>query len=437
MAKSDNLTDFLVDLANTIRAKKGIETPIDPQDFSKEIESIGTSTSVVILKDVNFYDYDGTLLYSFTKNEFLNITSFPELPVHEGLISQGWNYSLEDAKDYVEDYGVLDIGATYITDDDKTRLYIRIAAPGRMDVPLYFNQTVSGGVTIDWGDGSDTVTLSGTGNVSTTHTYAEIGDYCISLSVNSGTLDLGHMSVNRCVLGEVQDKGRVYSNMLQKVYLGKGISAVSRYAFYYCQSLSSVVIPSGVTLIDNHAFYYCRSLSSVVIPSSVTSIGSHVFYYCSSLSSVVIPSGVTTTITANAFHNCYSLPSVVIPSGVTTIFTYAFDYCSSLSSVVIPSGVTTIGNYAFYYCYSLSSVVIPSSVTSIGEKAFSDCYGMKFYDFSNAEKVPTLLSTSGFSNITSDCKIVVPDDLYDSWIAATNWSDFSSYIVKESEYPIN
>ena len=41
MAKNDNLTDFLTDLANTIRTKKGTSSPINPQDFSSEIASIG------------------------------------------------------------------------------------------------------------------------------------------------------------------------------------------------------------------------------------------------------------------------------------------------------------------------------------------------------------------------------------------------------------
>lgn len=40
MAKDDNLKDFLVDLADTIREKKGISGPINPQDFASEIASI-------------------------------------------------------------------------------------------------------------------------------------------------------------------------------------------------------------------------------------------------------------------------------------------------------------------------------------------------------------------------------------------------------------
>ena len=40
MAKNDNLTDFLTDIADAIRAKKGSTGKINPQNFSAEIASI-------------------------------------------------------------------------------------------------------------------------------------------------------------------------------------------------------------------------------------------------------------------------------------------------------------------------------------------------------------------------------------------------------------
>lgn len=40
MSKSNNLTDFLVDIADTIRVEKGTTDPINPQDFSTEIGNI-------------------------------------------------------------------------------------------------------------------------------------------------------------------------------------------------------------------------------------------------------------------------------------------------------------------------------------------------------------------------------------------------------------
>jgi hypothetical protein len=483
MAKTDNLKDFLTDVADAIREKKGTTDLINPQDFSAEIASIKSGGGGVVAaspKAVNFRDYDGTILHSYTKGEFLALSAMPGLPTREGLTCQGWNCSFEDAKAYVTDNGRLDVGATYITDDGKTRLYITIAAEGRMNVSLYFQQTIANGVTIDWGDGSATQTLSGTGSVNTTHTYAEIGEYTISLNPSSGcTLRLGQGSSSYCVMGTVGTNGRVYSNMLQAVEVGKNVTSIDTYAFSTCYSLSSIVIPNGVTSIGTYAFSACYSLSSIVIPNGVTNIGAYAFNTCYSLSSIVIPNGVTsigtnafntcyslssivipngvTKIGAYAFNTCYSLSSIVIPNGVTSIGTYAFSACYSLSSIVIPNGVTIIGTYAFSTCYSLSSIVIPNGVTKIGNNtfnacyslssivipngvtsidnnAFKTCYGMAYYDFRQCASIPALDGTSVFNGISSDCKIVVPDSLYDTWIAATNWSALTSKIVKASDF---
>ena len=408
-----------------------------------------TSASV---SDVNFLDYDGTILYSYTKEQFLALSAMPKLPTKEGLVCQGWNWDLNDAKEYVTDYGMLNIGAMYITDDGDTRLYIRIATEGRMTVPLRWSQTVENGVGIDWGDGSDIESFSGTGNKDTTHTYAKYGDYVIRLKVVDGcTLGWGSGSSSYCVMGSTSSNGKVYCNMLQKAEIGTRVTSIGNNAFYNCRSLASVSIPSGVTSIGGYAFYNCYSLASVSIPNGVTSIGEDAFYSCYSLASVSIPNGVT-SIGSGAFYNCRSLPSVSIPSGVTSIGSGAFSECYSLASVSIPSGVTSIGNNAFSDCQSLPSVSIPSSVTSIGNNAFReccslasvsipngvtsignsafyDCRGMAIYDFANHTSVPTLTNTNAFYSIPSDCVIKVPESLLEEWKAATNWSSYASLIV--------
>ena len=88
----------------------------------------------------------------------------------------------------------------------------------------------------------------------------------------------------------------------------------------------------------------------------------------------------------------------------------------------------------FSECSSLSSVTIPSSITSIGSDAFNCCYSVAYYDFSNHISIPTLSNINAFNEIPSDCKIIVPDSLYEDWIVANNWSTYASYIIKASEW---
>ena len=227
--------------------------------------------------DVTFIDYDGSILYSYSLEASQELTELPALPSHDGLVCQGWNWTLEEIKALNRP---VTVGAMYITDDGATRLHIRIATIGRMTVPLYIGQTVANGVSIDWGDGSAAETLSGTGNVNTSHTYAEPGDYVISLMPTDGcTLSFGANSSSYCVIGSTETTNKVYCNMLQDVSIGKNVTSISAYAFYNCYSLVSVTIPTGVTSIGIYAFYYCHSLASVTIPTGVTSIGIYAFYY--------------------------------------------------------------------------------------------------------------------------------------------------------------
>ena len=311
----------MVIVADAIRAKAGITNQLVwPEGFKTAVDGIqtGGGTTPGAPGDITFYDYDGTIVTSWTLEELATKTALPDYPSHEGLTCQGWNWSLVDLKTANRK---MNVGAMYITDDGATRLHIRIATVGRMTVPLHIGQTVANGVSIDWGDGSAAETLSGTGNVNTSHTYAEPGDYIISLMPQDGcTLSFGDGSISNCVMGSTGNNGRVYCNMLQEVYVGKNVTTIGSYVFQNCYSLASVTIPDGVTSIGNYTFYNCYSLASVTIPSGFASISNSIFYNCYSLAIVTIPDGVT-SINNNAFGNCYGIRS------------YDFSACTSVPAL--------------------------------------------------------------------------------------------------------
>ena len=395
-------------IGNSIRAKTGKANMIPPLNMPAEIASIqtgsGGSSTPVSANDVTFYDYDGTVVASYSLAEAQTLTSLPDGPSHEGLTFQGWNWSLENVNALTRP---MNIGAMYITDDGKTRLYIHIADKARSTVPLYLQQTVDRGVTIDWGDGSAMETLTGTGTVNMSHAYGAAGDFTISLTVNDGcTLGFGHGLSSYCVMGSTNND-RVYCNMLQKVEIGSGVTNIGDYAFSGCYSLSSITIPDGVTSIGDYAFSNCYSLSSITIPDGVTSIGD------------------------SAISSCSSLSNITIPDGLTSIGSRAFQQCISLSSITIPDGVTSIESNVFNSCYSLSSIIIPDGVTSIGASAFSSCYGVAEYHLKPTTP-PTLLNKNAFKNISSDCIIYVPQGSLEAYKTATNWATYASYMQEET-----
>ena len=211
----------------------------------------------------------------------------------------------------------------------------------------------------------------------------EIGVLCplgtLSLSGTCGDntyweLDNGVLSIG----GEgaiTNNPWEPYSNSINEVVIGEGVTSIGGSAFYGCTGLTGITIPNRVTTIGSSAFRGCTGLTGVTIPNSVTSIENYAFEGCTGLTGVTIPNGVT-SIGNYAFQGCNGLTSVTIPNSVKSIGNAAFAGCSSLTGVTIPNGVTSIGNSAFSGCRSLTGINIPNSVTSIEIAAFYGCTGL-------------------------------------------------------------
>ena len=86
-------------------------TGIDVTNYaSVDVNVSGGSPTPVNMDDpVRFFDYDGTLLYSYSASDFQALTAMPANPSHSGLTAQGWNWTLADAKEFVGKYGLLHI----------------------------------------------------------------------------------------------------------------------------------------------------------------------------------------------------------------------------------------------------------------------------------------------------------------------------------------
>ena len=380
----------LVSVANAIRTKSGTSETLEfPDGFVSAVQAIqaggGGTIPAASSKDVNFYDYDGTLLYSYTLEEAQALTALPDGPTHDGLVFDGWNYSLESVKSLTR---AMNIGAMYSTDDGTTRIYIHLE-DGRTSPMLGI--CPNGTVTVDWGDGTEPDILTGTSLTTVkwtpTHNYASPGDYMIRLTVDGEAQLRGTNSINEYAYilryrSTADSRNRVYQSSILKVEFGAGITSIGDYAFCYCHSLSSITIPDSIINIGRRAFRYCTSLSSIIIPDGITSIGDS-----------------------------------------------TFSYCYSLSRIIIPDGITSIGDSTFAYCFSLSRIIVPDGITSIGDSAFQNCYGIAYYDFTTFSAVPTLSNTNAFKGIVADCEIRVPASLAEEWKSATNWAAYSHYIV--------
>ncbi len=355
--------------------------------------------------DVNFYDYDGTIVYSYSASDFANLSSLPSNPTHSGLTAMGWNWTLADAKAQVLISGELDIGQQYKSADGKTHLHIVIANDNTKKPRLYWSQSVANGVTIDWGDGTATQTKAGTGAVYLDHTYASIGEYDITLTVTSGTAKIGGTgSGQRTITGSTQSN--VYCTALKSVVLGDNMG-VNDYGLYYQYGIDDIAAFDGNTF-SNGTAQNCECIRHITYPK---------------------PSAARATYQTYQRGND-SLKTISLSKEVTEISQNGFRENKLLRRVVIPNGLTKIGSYAFYNCTALTKLVIPATVTSIDAYAFGNASCMLEYHFKGTTP-PTLADATVFTAIPSACKIYVPSAALATYQSAAVWNGFTSYLVGE------
>lgn len=463
MARTNNLSNFLTDVADAIRTKKGSEEPIAAADFDTEIENLpsGGETQEAPDNDVIFYDYDGTKLLSYTAEEFLALEEMPSLPTtvnHPGLIPQGWNWHLEEAQVYVGENGALDIAQTYNA-DVALRVFVEIDEAHKNP---YLGITFNGVATIDWGDGTESQEVQSDGNnrVDTQHIYQNIGNYTIEVTTDAAIKIEGDRSYGQKLFTKDPTTANVnkgYARCVRKIELGEnsyvGICGCKYLANLETINLSTTYGKMYETFTD-WAFEECTGLRFIACPYRTT-----------------FESGVRTGVKQKCLENCYNLKAISFPYGLCFIpSTGGLSNCISLKRIIIPStidGTTSLGYFAganaakqivlpkilkkhngqevtnlnltinasmFSANYSLLKLFIPKKVNTIGANAFANCVSCQYYDFSEHTSVPTLANKNAFTGIPDDCKIIVPDDLYEDWIAATNWSNLASYIIKKSDW---
>ena len=107
-----------------------------------------------------------------------------------------------------------------------------------------------------------------------------------------------------------------------------------------------------------------------------------------------------------------------------------------LYGVVIPN---TIKNFKRSFLNSLLSgahVVIPDSVEDVTyflRNTTLGTIGTKYIDFGNTRTTIPVYEHSQYLGVHEYAQFYVPDNLYDSWIAASGWSNISDKIYRHSE----
>lgn len=192
----------------------------------------------------------------------------------------------------------------------------------------------------------------------------------------------------------------IITRSISGAYSNDRITTVGACAFLGCQALTAIDLPN-VTQVKRNAFEACRYLQTTNLPK-VTEFGREVFT-SSAIQQADFP--LLTTMENGCFQLATNLTSANLPL-VTALPADAF----RLSTIQTAdfSAVTNINRTAFTDCTSLETLII---------RTLSVCV---ISDISVALRGSKIAAGTGF--------IYVPDNLVDSYKAATNWVTLAEQI---------
>lgn len=194
-----------------------------------------------------------------------------------------------------------------------------------------------------------------------------------------------------------------------------------------------ITIPDTVTHIGAYAFYYQSQVTNVSVPNTVTSIGVSAFAY-SGITSFTVPPLIS-TLSNDMFRDVTFTSDFTIPDNVTTLNSGCLAQIH-INNIYMSDSVTTIqsGGQEAFYSANINYIKWSNGLQNQVFGADSWCYAayIKIHDFRTYTAVPEV-SAERYAFI-SLVNIVVPDSLYNDWIAADGWSSVANKIIKVSEY---
>ena len=392
-------------------------------------------------KDVNFYDYDGTLLYAFSAEDFANLSALPANPAHEGLTAQGWNWTLAGAKAFVSTYGGLDIGQLYNPSDGNGFLEVEIidtTVPAKI---IGYGKDTE----IDWGDGS---TTPATQNRSTyTHTYAATGSYIIKFIANGKTFWLsGSGDGNNTGLG---DRDTFNPMVVKRVHVSENSSMPQEYNFIRMHDLEAISYPRNLVSPNGLQIGAIKSsLPFIVVPPTATGLN----ITDSSVKKVCLPETSNTIelkIAGSFIQKLYGSGGITFAQASSGKAAHLKDMIGLLVSALpqavfqdvpltgvnLKEGITTIGNSSLRGTL-IRSITIPSTVTQIAPYAFNNVYNLKEMHLLPTTP-PTLDNVNALTGYRSNLVIYVPfsadHSILNAYKTASNWSTFADYMQEEAQ----
>lgn len=456
MSKQNNLTDFLTDVANAIRAKKGSTDLINPQNFSAEISALSGGLEVIEMTETTatidpnkvyvwgmVESLDITLGASTDESDFFAFRFRCSKPTMTSLTVNGATWA-DDTELDAQGKPILDLGSWYQCEikGGTSALYVRLAhyipfADSNVESVL-LSKGIGDGLGVTYKDAAKVTDISTwfKGNADIT-AFSEFVNF-------SGITTLVTSAFNNC-------------SSLAEISLPDTLTSIGQSTFYNCSELIKILNleKTQVTKLSNNAFNGCTKLTSAGINlSNIKTFSAKCFFNTSLDGELALPSaegnidylafartaistindlGKITSISKysnwtsdgyGAFALCTNLKSVILPDTLTTIGTQAFKSCSKLESINFVNAIERIENSAFYDCTNLKidKLSLPNLKT-LGDSAFVSCQNL--FNIEDLGSITTISATNGsntskcFANCSNLKKVKIPQTVTTLGTSAT------------------
>lgn len=277
MARIDNLTNFLTDVAVAIKDKKGITETITPANFDTEIASIETGGG-----SGGDEELAASFLSAIDNSKGANCTKLPNgiTAIRKDAFRNCTDLALTSLPDSVT---TIEDGAFYSCDNLRlTKLPKNLTSIGKEG--FYF---------------------------------------CDNLALTS-------LPDKLTTLGEGAFRG---CKNLALTSLPESITTISGYAFIHNTKLALTHLPSNLKEVGGCAFQGCENLAITSLPDSLTTIGNLAFNGCSKIKITSIPDSVY-SIGQQSFIDCLGIQDLTLSTNVSDLPLYAFK-SSGLTNLII------------------------------------------------------------------------------------------------------
>lgn len=438
---NDTVTEDKVAFGETFHDKHGNLKTGNKVDFAKKVED-----NFLDLTKVNFVDYDGTLIASYTVEEARSLTALPDFPDHSdvGLIADGWSEELEYVKSL--NYGFI-IGLHVKPVDNATVIEFIGSANETYTMKIYsdsYNSTdkYKYNLTINWGDGEtvqDAVNSS-TNYKTFTHTYQKTGIYTIRILSQEAFHFSG--SDKSGIFGTKAHQGQIlrinlssYCNQISTgsdtislneltypkyKYNNQKYSKMEGYTGYNSRTkLKCFILPHDASPCAQNTGYF--KVITLVCSSEMQLLGYGAREF-TEVYNITLPetyTGNTSTSYKSSVTSICRNPTVFLPPNMINI---DLELKWNLEKVTIPSKVVKCKIPEFR---TKDSVKVPSSVKNLVSEYYST---WAILDMTGFDTPPTLDSASNFKE--NGTLILLTKDNVDAFKSATNWSQgISKFVV--------